>query len=384
MNDFSEAPAGSTGGMTSQCLPDGLLIDLCGDSDAHPRNPESNKGPLILQGFPFDVLLEVFALVYASHELTSHTSTPLSLSHVCRSWRAAALSYPSLWSTIRVHHETAPDGLTMLAIAYLLDLYLVRSRTAPLDICWIAHDSLAAVFCALLPHSSRWRSLNIISRILPAISGARPQMPLLESTRVEGQWYWSWTTVRDAFSAVPRLGSWACNCPKTNELALPWAQLTDVEFKVLGSECLSWLPSFIPQMTSLRRAVLRMEGIAENPRVRSSALKGSTVWPPSLREVEFDLTDAAPGVIMHSSTLSPRLRVFSVKIDSHSRDVDSHMSGQTFAEMAERSGLRQGALNVLQLEGVDLSPRDLEIIKESIPAHAEIRLKRVAGLAQAR
>ncbi|KAL1752159.1 hypothetical protein FB107DRAFT_277966 [Schizophyllum commune] len=114
----------------------------------------------------------------------------------------------------------------MAAIAHMIDNHLAQSRSSPLDMCWITHDSPAAVFCASLPHSSRWRGLHIISRIHPAISGARPQMPLLESARVEGRWYWSWTTVRDAFPAASRLRSATCNCPRTNELDLPRAQLT--------------------------------------------------------------------------------------------------------------------------------------------------------------
>ncbi|KAI5830784.1 hypothetical protein K523DRAFT_371899 [Schizophyllum commune Tattone D] len=296
----------------------GSPIDPC--DDAHPEYPASDVGPLIQQSYPDDVLFEVFAL--QPHEIIYQKSTLLWLSHVCRPrWRAAALSYPTLWSRIRVNYEYAPNGHAMAASAHMIATYLVRSHSASLDICWMAHDSLAAVFCALLPHSSRWRGLHIISRIHPAISGARPQMPLLESARVEGRWYWSWTTVRDAFPAVPRLRPWTCNCPRTNELDLPWAQLTSIDFKVIGSECLSSLPSFMPQMTSLRGAVLRVEGIAK---LLHAALKGSM-----------------------------------------------------------RSGLRQGALGVLQPEGIDLLSRDLEGIRASIPAHARIQLKDEAGWALA-
>ncbi|KAL1667981.1 hypothetical protein GGF50DRAFT_124445 [Schizophyllum commune] len=324
----------------------GSPIDPC--DDAHPEYPASDVGPLIQQSYPDDVLFEVFAL--QPHEIIYQKSTPLWLSHVCRPrWRAAALSYPTLWSRIRVNYEYAPNGHAMAVMAHMIATYLVRSHSASLDICWMAHDSLAAVFCALLPHSSRWRGLHIISRIHPAISGARPQMPLLESARVEGRWYWSWTTVRDAFPAFPRLRSWTCNCPRTNELDLPWAQLTSIDFKVIGSECLSSLPSSMPQMTSLRGAVLRVEGIAK---LLHAALKGSM-------EVELDLADAVPWAIMYASTLSPHLRALG------------------------RSGLRQGALGVLQLEGIDLLSRDLEGIRASIPAHARIQLKDDAGWALA-
>ncbi|KAI4520090.1 hypothetical protein K525DRAFT_286483 [Schizophyllum commune Loenen D] len=292
----------------------GVPIDPC--DDAHPEYPASDVGPLIQQSYPDDVLFEVFALVCARHEIIYQTSTPLWLSHVCRPrWRAAALSYPTLWSRIRVNYEYAPNGHAMAASAHMIATYLVRSHSASLDICWMAHDSLAAVFCALLPHSSRWRGLHIISRIHPAISGARPQMPLLESARVEGRWYWSWTTVRDAFPVVPRLGSWTCNCPRTNELDLPWAQLTSIDFKVIGSECLSSLPSSIFEWRASRNSC--------------------------------------------TLTLSPHLRALG------------------------RSGLRQGALGVLQPEGIDLLSRDLEGIRASIPAHARIQLKDEAGWALA-
>ncbi|KAL1725495.1 hypothetical protein EV714DRAFT_287862 [Schizophyllum commune] len=306
-------------------------IDPC--DDAHPEYPASDVGPLIQQSYPNDVLFEVFALVCARHEIIYQTSTPLWLLHVCRSrWRAAALSYPTLWSRIRVNYEYAPNGHAMAAIAHMVATYLVRSHSASLDICWMARDSLAAVFCALLPHSSRWRGLHTISRIHPAISGARPQMPLLGSARVEGRWYWSWTTVRDAFPAVP-LGS-----------------AMGIDFKVIGSECLSSLSSFIPQMTSLCGAVLRVEGIAK---LLHAALKGSM-------EVESDLADAAPWAIMYASTLSPHFRALGVRIDTHSLDTDSHIWRQAFEEMAERLGLRQGALGVSRLEGIDLSSWDLK------------------------
>lgn len=69
-------------------------------------------------------------------------------SHICRYWRAAFVSYPDLWTFLDCKSERATQ------------VFLQRSRLAPLDICIRPGYSVAA-FSHTLPHLQRWASFDV-------------------------------------------------------------------------------------------------------------------------------------------------------------------------------------------------------------------------------
>jgi len=114
----------------------------------------------------------------------------LLISHVCRLWRNIALGTPSLWTTISV---TITACLPYERVA----TYLERSKSLPLNIC-VAEgaqrsvsdeaDNFGALLTLLVPHLSRWASIQVTVRrydyiytFLKAVSG--PSVP--PATRLE-------------------------------------------------------------------------------------------------------------------------------------------------------------------------------------------------------
>ena len=76
-----------------------------------------NKCPLIIQTFPVDLLAEKIFLLSVSARLPLliylSAEPPMSLYHVCRGWRGAALVLPRLWTAIPVEtrHEFTSRGV---------------------------------------------------------------------------------------------------------------------------------------------------------------------------------------------------------------------------------------------------------------------------------
>ena len=114
----------------------------------------------------------------------------LLISHVCRHWRNIALETPSLWTNISVTNTAC---LPYERVA----TYLERSKSLPLDICIaggvmqlpsIEADNFEALLTLLVPHLSRWASIQVtvwrydyIYAFFKAVSG--PSVP--PATRLE-------------------------------------------------------------------------------------------------------------------------------------------------------------------------------------------------------
>ncbi|KAF5326288.1 hypothetical protein D9611_000679 [Ephemerocybe angulata] len=90
-------------------------------------------------------------------------TTPISLSHVCSTWRRVVTSYPSLWARVCISRAEAHD-------IPLLEYWLARSTTCPLDVTVIqrykgyeevVEPVTIEIISALARHSSRWRKLSL-------------------------------------------------------------------------------------------------------------------------------------------------------------------------------------------------------------------------------
>ncbi|KAG7091880.1 hypothetical protein E1B28_008281 [Marasmius oreades] len=96
----------------------------------------------------------------------------ISLSMVCGRWREVICSTPSLWTNISLNVERwsrsaddATDGITRLT--YVLQLFLDRSRSAPLKLdlhmrsSVLAADPTTKILDVLAPSMNRWRILDL-------------------------------------------------------------------------------------------------------------------------------------------------------------------------------------------------------------------------------
>ncbi|KAJ7066833.1 hypothetical protein B0H15DRAFT_872277 [Mycena belliarum] len=89
----------------------------------------------------------------------SPSRTPILLTHVCHDWRYLALALPFLWQSLTLkerHKKSARDNLELLA------LWLERSGNLPISLRFHCRDAQSLVD-ASLPHSHRWRELEIKS-----------------------------------------------------------------------------------------------------------------------------------------------------------------------------------------------------------------------------
>jgi hypothetical protein len=83
---------------------------------------------------PTEILCQIFTLTY-TRRVGDHITEEVSwrLGHICRVWRAAALGYPSLWSSITLDISLNSDRQIGHACPPLMvETQLLRSGTAPL------------------------------------------------------------------------------------------------------------------------------------------------------------------------------------------------------------------------------------------------------------
>ncbi|KAG8924322.1 hypothetical protein FRC02_010504 [Tulasnella sp. 418] len=81
-------------------------------------------------------------------------NSPLTLAHVSRQWRFAALDLPSIWTFIRISNHKSPAAISF---------WLQQSRRRPIDIVIYRVDAEKAqiTYDLLSPHMHRWRELHI-------------------------------------------------------------------------------------------------------------------------------------------------------------------------------------------------------------------------------
>ncbi|KAK7007660.1 F-box domain-containing protein [Favolaschia claudopus] len=102
----------------------------------------------------------------------SSTTSPTTLSHICRRWRQVSLGTGSLWTQIVLTYPTSKEQLTRALT------WLSRSTTYPLDILLDFRDPdwdweeethgfswchMEAVLSLLLPTAPRWRTLELFT-----------------------------------------------------------------------------------------------------------------------------------------------------------------------------------------------------------------------------
>ncbi|KAJ7133991.1 hypothetical protein C8R43DRAFT_638939, partial [Mycena crocata] len=198
---------------------------------------------------PSEILCDVFALTLP-HERNAYgggtiPAPPWHLGWISRRWRAAAIGYGHLWTSIHIGtDEMQTDKLIshfypLAAVETQLD----RSTSCDLDITlsfgahgWAPH--LLALIDAVVLHSMRWASLTLhwkeetnpdLFRALSPIAGQLPNLRRLQLTRTTESADLP-EDVRQLFVVAPQLRKIFLATIHYNSISpttsAPWAQLT--------------------------------------------------------------------------------------------------------------------------------------------------------------
>ncbi|KAJ6545958.1 hypothetical protein B0H10DRAFT_2447693 [Mycena sp. CBHHK59/15] len=192
---------------------------------------------------PLELLWEIFSLI-PRHQ------PPWLLGLVCRSWRAAALALPTLWTSICVSYsnttmepgEEEPGASSLLRVQEQLK----RSDQHPLEVDLTFYTDEqhpwqgTRLVDAVVQHSKRWRSFTLIcdshgADVLGRMPAAQGRVPNLERLTIEyrpqdhSSLKMSDFTV---FAVAPKLKEVNVKGPdrrliELSRLVLPWSQLTD-------------------------------------------------------------------------------------------------------------------------------------------------------------
>ncbi|KAF5324843.1 hypothetical protein D9611_004076 [Ephemerocybe angulata] len=146
-----------------------------------------------IAALPIEILSLVFHEVQRTRRATGKPMIPhveITLSHVCRHWRAVALSLPSMWCVFQ--HSYAPWYGPVRPTRERLAVYLERSGDHPFDF-WIDFKTNEPVYQWLLfplleialPHLHRFRVLHLLSNANHSLKEFAEQLagasvPLLE------------------------------------------------------------------------------------------------------------------------------------------------------------------------------------------------------------
>ncbi|KAK0229949.1 hypothetical protein EDD85DRAFT_1026389 [Armillaria nabsnona] len=191
--------------------------------------PPAHDDPPILRVMP-EILMSIFSWVRIANGCRANgccSDIPWILSQVCRRWRDIALSYPEMWSCIRIRGSRDR-----------LETALLRSRSYPLCIYyWEGSDWNAQLWDVLLDHCYHWRTIEIhVSTEEFVHRLPKPQrhaLTLLERFHLQSEFQVLWRreqfdeSVLDALATAPRLHDiFVDHFRFPSLLHLPWSQLT--------------------------------------------------------------------------------------------------------------------------------------------------------------
>ncbi|KAF9000096.1 hypothetical protein BDQ17DRAFT_1360104 [Cyathus striatus] len=172
------------------------------------------------------------SLVEPILRLDEFTTTPLSLSHVCRAWRAVTLSTPQLWATLPGVLIGEARGSSSHMLLEAVHMHLERSHNVPLRLRMsssIHYQGERHPFLeALLPLSNRWGTLILDCNqsfldSLPIRGQLSSLRNLFLNVLVPAQ---STTpTECDVFKIAPLLRNVVVTTRDLQSITLPWDQL---------------------------------------------------------------------------------------------------------------------------------------------------------------
>ena len=155
---------------------------------------------------------------------------PIAPSQVCQSWRSISLSLPYLWAHISIKASVWKPPFSQPTESFLrfLEAVIHRSCEAPLSISIHHTSSTAQDFDAvahiLASHSTRWRTLRIVSSwpFLIHFRNIKHHLPILKQLYLR---IYTETDVIDLFQDAPQLEQVFLYGETEADIRLPWPQI---------------------------------------------------------------------------------------------------------------------------------------------------------------
>ncbi|KAJ7074676.1 hypothetical protein C8F01DRAFT_32773 [Mycena amicta] len=191
------------------------IRSLLAEKDALQRRLDSYHYPILT--LPNEITSNIFQRYlpeYPNAPPPAGSGSPTLLSHICRHWRAVALSMSVLWSAIPIVEDLDSQWVPC---------WLERSRQSPLMIqTWhVARELDDIVMEAMMQHRARWKHVHI-STDISQISEGWGRLPMLRHLELQ---VFGDLSSDLRLAEAPLLRSailWDFRCPPN---LLPWHQL---------------------------------------------------------------------------------------------------------------------------------------------------------------
>ncbi|KAJ7436562.1 hypothetical protein FB451DRAFT_188896 [Mycena latifolia] len=226
---------------------------------------------------PHDIVREIFKVASSANPYStmSLTQSPLQLSHVCRDWRALALSMPGLWNSLQVAVDTdVPNPeIRVKKVNDGLKSWLPRSAGLPLSISLVSYgfgNDCSILLQTLMEVSHRWDYMRFL---LPSYLFFSPfetlspiDVPMLKTIAID---VGSQDRVRVppnasymAFAGAPNICSISLRCPMDPfHYPLNWEELRNISIGHYGRRTRQSASSFVTALPLLRRCA-KLETLA--------------------------------------------------------------------------------------------------------------------------
>ncbi|KAK0490440.1 hypothetical protein IW261DRAFT_1432083 [Armillaria novae-zelandiae] len=179
-------------------------INLCVDINVQPPP---------IQRIPLELLMEIFLWAraeYDSLDLADPHSLPWTLSHVCSSWRATAMSLPEIWTDFtlnpsRLIWKRQPLALLTAVTIHCRHTLSFTWRDLTIDGGSDGDHLLKALFQVLITNSDSWKAvqLELPYQLMPMLSQLHGHLSSL--TDLHFSCYSSSVDTIEGFEIAPRL-----------------------------------------------------------------------------------------------------------------------------------------------------------------------------------
>jgi len=323
---------------------------------------------------PHEILASIFEMCVRD----GWTRTPLIVSHVCSSWRAAAS--PTIWSHVYVNLDARdPYGRTLY--------WITKSQSVLLDVSLEIHSDascLPRVVDLLINHSARWRSLTVMSSViahanavLSQCTGPFPHLSALNISISEDLGEETMLPALSKFSNAPKLHTLALTQSALLHVGTFPSSLTTLSITLNDSELTEDV-----SVSSTNKLLNLLEGLAARLRNFSLAIpfghKRKFVHDHDLARI-IALSSLESMTLMGLSDLhvilaclhTPALSRLHLLSSHESQGVVDDVTGAALVQLVQRSN---PPLQLLQLRDVDVPRQSFIDCFASLPKLKVLRL----------